>query len=89
MTSASPTASLREPITLRLLDMFRTAVNVTGDLSVTTVMAATEGEKPTLLQKEEDVGNPDRGFEDRLDREELAQRINALGRGPAPRAPRR
>jgi len=30
----------------RLLDMFRTAVNVTGDLSATVMVAATEGETP-------------------------------------------
>ena len=29
----------------RILDMFRTAVNVTGDLAVTTVMARGEGER--------------------------------------------
>ncbi len=32
----------------RILDMFRTAVNVTGDLAVTTVMATSEGEKLQL-----------------------------------------
>ncbi len=53
----------------RLLDMFRTAVNVTGDLAVTTVMAASEGETLHVLTKEEDKGDPDRGFEDRLQRE--------------------
>jgi proton glutamate symport protein len=31
----------------RLLDMFRSAVNVTGDLAVATVMALSEGEHPT------------------------------------------
>ena len=30
----------------RILDMFRTATNVTGDLSATVMVAATEGEKP-------------------------------------------
>lgn len=39
----------------RLLDMFRTAVNVTGDLSVATVMAKLEGEE--LL-----TGNEDEAF---------------------------
>ncbi len=32
----------------RILDMFRTAVNVTGDLAVTTVMATSEGEELQL-----------------------------------------
>ena len=32
----------------RILDMFRTAVNVTGDLAVTTVMAKSEGEQLAL-----------------------------------------
>ena len=32
----------------RILDMFRTAVNVTGDLAITTVMARSEGEQLTL-----------------------------------------
>ncbi len=40
----------------RLLDMFRTAVNVTGDLSVATVMAKLEGEK-LLTGDEEDAFN--------------------------------
>ena len=38
----------------RLLDMFRTAVNVTGDLSVATVMAKLEGEE-LLTSNEEDA----------------------------------
>jgi proton glutamate symport protein len=50
----------------RLLDMFRTAVNVTGDLAVTTVMAASEGEKLEPLTSDADAQNPDRGFEGRL-----------------------
>ncbi len=50
----------------RLLDMFRTAVNVTGDLSVTAAMAAGEGEQLAILTKEEDAADPDRGFEGRL-----------------------
>ena len=32
----------------RILDMFRTAVNVTGDLAITTLMAKSEGEQLTL-----------------------------------------
>ncbi|MBW2465276.1 MAG: dicarboxylate/amino acid:cation symporter [Deltaproteobacteria bacterium] len=50
----------------RLLDMFRTAVNVTGDLSVTAAMAAGEGEELAVLSKEDDAADPDRGFEGRL-----------------------
>ncbi|MCA9547590.1 MAG: dicarboxylate/amino acid:cation symporter [Myxococcales bacterium] len=53
----------------RLLDMFRTAVNVTGDLSVTTVMAVAEGETIDPLSSAEDAKDPNRGFEGRLDRE--------------------
>ncbi len=53
----------------RLLDMFRTAVNVTGDLSVATTMAALEGESLMLLSSEADAADPSRGFEGRLDKE--------------------
>ncbi|MCA9561471.1 MAG: dicarboxylate/amino acid:cation symporter, partial [Myxococcales bacterium] len=51
----------------RLLDMFRTAVNVTGDLAVTSVMAVSEGENLDPLTPEADKADPDRGFEGRLD----------------------
>jgi proton glutamate symport protein len=51
----------------RLLDMFRTAVNVTGDLAVTSVMAVSEGENLDPLSPEADRADPDRGFEGRLD----------------------
>jgi Na+/H+-dicarboxylate symporter len=51
----------------RILDMFRTAVNVTGDLAVTSVMAATEGEILDPLSPEDDAADPDRGFERRLE----------------------
>lgn len=53
----------------RLLDMFRTAINVTGDLAVTAVMAKTEGENVRVISPQEDAANPDRGFEGRLHRE--------------------
>lgn len=53
----------------RLLDMFRTAVNVTGDLAVTTVMAVAEGETLTLLDDAADAADPKKGFEHRLDQE--------------------
>ena len=36
----------------RLLDMFRTVVNVTGDMVVCATMARFEGERPTLVAKE-------------------------------------
>ncbi|MGK0358347.1 MAG: proton glutamate symport protein, partial [Bradymonadia bacterium] len=51
----------------RLLDMFRTAVNVTGDLAVTAVMAVSEGEKLSLLDDVADSANPKKGFENRLE----------------------
>lgn len=54
----------------RILDMFRTAVNVTGDLAVTAVMATAEGEKLRLLSPGDDARDASRGFEGRLDREE-------------------
>ncbi len=53
----------------RLLDMFRTAVNVTGDLAVTAVMARMEGEKLSLLSSDADLEDKTRGFEGRTDRE--------------------
>lgn len=53
----------------RLLDMFRTAVNVTGDLAVTTVMAVSEGERLMTLDDDADAADPARGFEGRLDKE--------------------
>jgi Na+/H+-dicarboxylate symporter len=54
----------------RILDMFRTTVNVTGDLVVATAMAVSEGEALHVLTKAEDVADPDRGFERRLEREQ-------------------
>ena len=55
----------------RLLDMFRTAVNVTGDLAVTAVMAASEGENMNPLSTDADVSDPERGFEGRLERDQI------------------
>ncbi|MBL4684370.1 MAG: dicarboxylate/amino acid:cation symporter [Nannocystaceae bacterium] len=52
----------------RLLDMFRSALNVTGDLAVTAAMARLEGEKLEPLSKEDDKADPKRGFERRLDK---------------------
>ena len=54
----------------RLLDMFRTAVNVTGDLAVTAAMATAEGEKLHYITKAEDAADPDKGFEHRLEHEQ-------------------
>ena len=54
----------------RLLDMFRTMINVTGDLTVTSVMAVSEGEVLRPLASDRDEGDPDRGFEHRLEREQ-------------------
>lgn len=51
----------------RLLDMFRTTVNVTGDLAVTAAVAVREGERLHLLSSAEDARDPDHGFEHRLD----------------------
>lgn len=53
----------------RLLDMFRTMINVTGDLAVTATMAASEGERLSLLDPVADEADTTRGFEGRLDRE--------------------
>jgi Na+/H+-dicarboxylate symporter len=50
----------------RLLDMFRSATNVTGDCTATTVMARLEGESLHLLTPEEDASDPKHGFEHRL-----------------------
>ena len=55
----------------RILDMFRTAVNVTGDLAVTAVMAVTEGETLRTLSSEEDMVDKTRGFEGRTDRKHV------------------
>jgi Na+/H+-dicarboxylate symporter len=51
----------------RILDMFRTAVNVTGDLAVCAVMATAEGEKLEILTDAQDEQSSGRGFENRLD----------------------
>tara|TARA_R110002096_G_scaffold44524_4_gene119730 strand:- start:18874 stop:20586 length:1713 start_codon:yes stop_codon:yes gene_type:complete len=56
----------------RLLDMFRTAVNVTGDLAVTAVMASAEGEKLQYFSSDDDLKDKTRGFEGRTDREPSA-----------------
>ena len=56
----------------RLLDMFRTMVNVTGDSTATALMASLEGENLRILSDAEDQADPDHGFEGRLDREPKA-----------------
>ena len=50
----------------RLLDMFRSATNVTGDSTATAFMARLEGEKLSFLTAESDARDPDHGFENRL-----------------------
>ena len=51
----------------RLLDMFRSATNVTGDSAATVLMARLEGEQMHLLTVDEDESDPEHGFEHRLD----------------------
>jgi proton glutamate symport protein len=51
----------------RLLDMFRTATNLTGDSACTAFMARLEGEQLHILTKEEDAADSKLGFESRLD----------------------
>lgn len=50
----------------RLLDMFRTMVNVTGDATATALIARFEGDKLGFLSAEQDAASPDIGFEGRL-----------------------
>jgi Na+/H+-dicarboxylate symporter len=52
----------------RLLDMFRTTINVTGDLAVTAAMARSEGDPLQVLSTEADRADPNRGFERRLEK---------------------
>jgi proton glutamate symport protein len=51
----------------RLLDMFRSATNVTGDSTAAVLMAKMEGENLHILTPEEDAADPRHGFEHRLD----------------------
>ena len=51
----------------RILDMFRSAVNVTGDLAVTAIIAVSEGERLQILTPAEDKSDVSRGFEGRID----------------------
>ena len=50
----------------RLLDMFRTATNVVGDCTATTLVARLQGEDIRVLTPEEDAADPSRGMEGRL-----------------------
>jgi Na+/H+-dicarboxylate symporter len=52
----------------RLLDMFRTATNVVGDSAVTVLMSRLEGDDLRFLSKEQDVTDPKKGFEHRVDK---------------------
>jgi proton glutamate symport protein len=55
----------------RLLDMFRTSVNVVGDSTACAFMARLEGDDLRIMTDEEDAANPGRGFEGRLDHDPL------------------
>ncbi|MEM6454894.1 MAG: cation:dicarboxylase symporter family transporter, partial [Acidobacteriota bacterium] len=50
----------------RLLDMFRTTINVIGDSTATALMARLEGEDLRILTDAEDLADPHHGFEGRL-----------------------
>jgi len=50
----------------RLLDMFRTTLNVVGDSAATAFMARLEGEDLRIMTDAEDRTSPDKGFEGRL-----------------------
>lgn len=51
----------------RLLDMFRTTLNVVGDSTATAFMARLEGESLELMSDAVDRSDPTRGFERRLE----------------------
>ncbi len=50
----------------RLLDMFRTALNIIGDATATALMARLEGEDLRILSDAEDSADPRHGFAGRL-----------------------
>ncbi|MGB0591418.1 MAG: dicarboxylate/amino acid:cation symporter [Myxococcota bacterium] len=50
----------------RLLDMFRTATNVVGDCTATSLVARLQGENIGVLTPEQDAADPNRGMEGRL-----------------------
>ncbi len=60
----------------RLLDMFRTTVNVVGDSSATVWIARLEGEAIGLLSPAADAADPSRGFEGRLDHPPQSVRVD-------------
>ena len=51
----------------RLLDMFRTTLNVVGDSAATAFMARLEGDDLRIMTDAEDAANPAKGFEGRLE----------------------
>lgn len=51
----------------RILDMFRTGLNVSGDLAVAAAMGRLEGDALHILTPDEDRHDASRGFESRLD----------------------
>lgn len=51
----------------RLLDMFRTTLNVVGDSAATAFMARLEGEELGILSDSSDRADPTKGFERRLE----------------------
>ena len=53
----------------RLIDMFRTTINITGDLAVAVAMGRAEGDRLEILTPAADRADPDRGFERRLERD--------------------
>jgi Na+/H+-dicarboxylate symporter len=55
----------------RLLDMFRTSVNVVGDSTACAFMARLEGDDLKIMTDAEDAANPSRGFDGRLDHDPL------------------
>ncbi|MBW2733559.1 MAG: dicarboxylate/amino acid:cation symporter [Deltaproteobacteria bacterium] len=51
----------------RIIDMFRSSVNTTGNLAAAVVIAASEGETPRILLPGADAARADAGIEGRLD----------------------
>lgn len=49
----------------RVLDMFRTATNVVGDATATALIARMQGERLRVVPADEDLADPDHGFEGR------------------------
>ncbi len=53
----------------RLLDMFRTAINVVGDSTACAFMGRLEGDQLRIMTDAEDKANPSKGFEGRVEHE--------------------